>query len=54
MKNLAGNKDCDKFIEEELKRARVPFVYVDRSSREVPSAIEGELRTEYVGVCTND
>jgi len=29
MKNLAGNRDCDKYIRDELERAGIEIVYVE-------------------------
>ena len=44
MKNLAGDKDCDETIREELRRCRVPAVYTPSESRgEVPSWLTGRL-----------
>lgn len=43
MQNLAGNKDCDREIMRELTRCRIPIVECERSTGEVPSALEGKL-----------
>ena len=44
MRNLAGDSECDVFVEHELKRARIPIERVDlpRNS-EVPYRIIGRL-----------
>jgi hypothetical protein len=43
MINLAGRIDCDKIIEQELKRAKISIVYVGKSKDEVPFSIEGKI-----------
>lgn len=45
MRNLAGDKDCDRSIERELIVARIPLkkVELDPVHREVPYTLEGEL-----------
>ena len=45
MKNLAGNKDCDKYIRDELERANIEIVTVelDTQHHEVPFTLEGRL-----------
>lgn len=43
MRNLAGDKDCDRFIADELRRAGIPAVATERSPREVAACIEGRL-----------
>lgn len=44
MKNLAGNKECDIFIENELKEAGIPIMEVRRSEDyEVPQTLNGKL-----------
>jgi len=43
VKNLAGNEDCDTFIEQELLRAGIKPVACKRSGGEVDSALEGKL-----------
>lgn len=44
MRNLAGNQDCDRIIERELKRAKIEAVYGPYPRRgEVPSRIMGKL-----------
>ena len=45
MKNLAGRKDCDKFIKQELTEAGIEIVLLpEPTSREVPFSISGRLR----------
>jgi len=44
MQNLAGNKECDKFILEELELAGIKPVHLSFASRdEVPASVIGEL-----------
>jgi hypothetical protein len=43
MKNLAGRKDCDRFIRKELNKVSVPIVARDLTHREVPASIAGQL-----------
>jgi hypothetical protein len=43
MENLAGNKDADRFIKEELYLAGIPQVAVDLGRSEVPYTIIGKL-----------
>ena len=43
MRNLAGRKDCDRFIRKELNKASIPIVARDLSKREVPASIAGQL-----------
>ena len=43
MRNLAGNKECDEVIEQELKRAGIEIVYGPRSRSEVAATITGKL-----------
>lgn len=43
MKNLAGNKDCDKYIRDELERAGITVVDADNHGSEVQYSIGGEL-----------
>lgn len=43
MKNLAGNKDCDILIEQELARSRIEIVRGERRCGEVPASIIGKL-----------
>jgi hypothetical protein len=43
MENLAGNKDCDRSIRNELTIAGVQIVDVGPSHREVPYTLEGCL-----------
>lgn len=44
MQNLAGRKDCDQFIEQELKRSRIDIVRHDEQIRgEVPALLTGKL-----------
>lgn len=45
MKNLAGNKDCDIWTEQELNDAGIPFLKFDflRNQGEVPSVVIGML-----------
>lgn len=45
MKNLAGNKDCDRYIKVELARAKIPIVQVklDTLHHEVPFTLAGQL-----------
>lgn len=43
MRNLAGRKDCDRFIRKELNKVNIPIVARDLSKREVPASIAGQL-----------
>lgn len=43
MKNLAGNKDADTFIKEELYLAGIPQLHVGGNGSEVPHTIIGKL-----------
>lgn len=43
MQNLAGNPECDKFIEDELYLAGIPSVRGPRVTREVGASITGQL-----------
>lgn len=45
MINLVGNKYCDKYIEDELSRANIPIVKVDKDliHNEVPYTLVGSL-----------
>jgi len=43
MKNLAGNRDCDKYIRDELERAGIEIVYVELADSEVPYRLIGKL-----------
>lgn len=43
MKNLAGDKDCDRDVERELTRCKIEIVRGDRTDREVPASITGKL-----------
>ena len=44
MKNLAGNKDCDVDIEDELTRAKIDIVRAELPARrEVPARLSGKL-----------
>jgi len=43
MQNLAGNKDCDKFIEQELRRSKIGVIHGERTRGEVPASITGKL-----------
>jgi len=43
MKNLAGNNECDQYIQIELKKAKIPFEQMAKSTSEVPSSIIGKL-----------
>ncbi len=44
MINLAGNKDCDTYIKQELQAAGIPIKrFYGEHSREVPFTLEGEL-----------
>lgn len=43
MRNLAGDKNCDEYIREELTRAGIEVVEVPRSTSEVPYTLEGRL-----------
>lgn len=43
MKNLAGDRDCDKVMLEEMKEAGIHPVKVDRMNSEVPSSYIGVL-----------
>lgn len=43
MRNLAGNKECDAVIAEELRRSMIPSVPYDGRLEEVPSRLRGEL-----------
>jgi hypothetical protein len=43
MQNLAGNKDCDKYIKDELERAGIDVIPVDGSDNEVPATLGGRL-----------
>ena len=43
MKNLAGNKDADKFIKEELYLAGIPEIKIGNIGGEVPYSIIGKL-----------
>lgn len=43
MKNLAGNPNCDQYIQEELSRCGIEVISVSRSRGEVSSTIEGKL-----------
>lgn len=45
MRNLAGDKDCDKFIRAELTRCGIEIVEGERSTGEVPSSLTGRLGT---------
>jgi hypothetical protein len=42
MINLAGNRDCDKYIEKELQRCGIPILNVERANTEVPYSIVGQ------------
>jgi hypothetical protein len=43
MKNLAGDKDCDRAIRRELERARIGMAEGEREPGEVPATITGTL-----------
>ena len=43
MKNLAGNKECDEYIRDELMRAQIDVIEVEPSIGEVPYSLEGRL-----------
>lgn len=43
MRNLAGNADCDRYIERELTRARIEVVRGERMDTEVPASITGKF-----------
>jgi hypothetical protein len=43
MKNLAGDKDCDRQIRQELERCRINVVEADLRDHEVPASIMGKL-----------
>lgn len=43
MKNLAGVDDCDRYIRDELTRARIPIVDGQKSTGEVPYTLTGKL-----------
>jgi hypothetical protein len=43
VKNLAGDKECDKYIKEELDRACIDVIPLDRKGYEVPASIGGRL-----------
>jgi len=43
MINLAGNKDCDRIMRDELEKARIDVVEGPRSESEVAATITGEL-----------
>ena len=43
MQNLAGDPDCDKYIESELTRCGIPLVHGVRTNTEVPYTITGAL-----------
>jgi len=43
MRNLAGDPDCDREIERELTRCRIPVVRGERSAGEVSASITGKL-----------
>ncbi|KKM00425.1 hypothetical protein LCGC14_1804580 [marine sediment metagenome] len=47
MKNLAGNKDADKYIKDELEQAGIKVVQVNLTRGEVPYSLAGKL-------CKND
>ena len=44
MKNLAGVKECDKFIQIELKKANIPIERIELDGSEVPYTLIGELK----------
>jgi len=43
MKNLAGNKNADRYIQEELILAGIPIVRGEKSTGEVPYSITGKI-----------
>jgi hypothetical protein len=43
MQNLAGNKECDEVIAQELERARIDAVRGERRRNEVAASITGKL-----------
>ena len=43
MRNLASNKDCDVFIAEELRRAKIDAYPCETNPGEVPSRLVGRL-----------
>lgn len=43
MKNLAGVEDCDRYIREELRHARIEIVEGERSKHEVAASVTGKL-----------
>lgn len=43
MKNLAGNKDCDLFVADELRRARIESGECVCQTGEVPSLLQGNI-----------
>jgi hypothetical protein len=43
VKNLAGDKDCDREIRRELARARIEIVEGDRTANEVPYSVTGKI-----------
>jgi hypothetical protein len=45
--NLAGNKDCDRFIRDELEKARIEILEVPRSNHEVAASLAGSLHGWY-------
>jgi hypothetical protein len=43
MRNLAGDKDCDREIRRELERARIGMVDGEKEPGEVPATVTGKL-----------
>lgn len=43
MKNMAGNRECDRVLQEELERAGIAIVRGERRLDEVPATITGKL-----------
>jgi hypothetical protein len=43
MKNLAGNKNCDEIILEELYLANIPAIQIDKKDGEVSYSFIGKI-----------
>lgn len=43
MQNLAGNKECDQFIKDELYLANIPAISTERTRSEVPYTVIGKI-----------
>lgn len=60
MKNLAGNKESDKFIKIELEKAKIPIIKIDSPEGECQYTLIGKLnnwiftRAWYYWVCTTN